>query len=149
MAAEFQPGERYAYSNTNYHLLAMILRKHSGKFYGEESQGADLSPLETNDTRIVSWSDLIPNRAAGYEWNGPRDNGDFVAELILGYGGGGIVSTVADMAKWAASQEERNFSPKPCTSRPGPAKSNDGNISGYGLGWGDEDQRASRRWAFR
>ena len=31
----FQPGERYAYSNTNYHLLAMVIRKLTGKSYGD------------------------------------------------------------------------------------------------------------------
>src|SRR3954447_26657248 len=31
----FTPGEKYAYSNTNYHLLAMILRKVTGKYYGD------------------------------------------------------------------------------------------------------------------
>ena len=31
----FPPGEKYAYSNTGYHLLAMIIRKITGQYWGE------------------------------------------------------------------------------------------------------------------
>src|SRR5688500_3521587 len=39
----FQPGERYQYSNTNYHLLAMIIRKVTGKAYGEDRKSTRLN----------------------------------------------------------------------------------------------------------
>ncbi len=39
----FPPGEKYAYSNTGYHLLAMIIRKITGQYWGEFLQERILS----------------------------------------------------------------------------------------------------------
>src|SRR5258706_2831383 len=103
----FAPGEKYAYSNTNYHLLAMVIRKITGKSYGDFLKERIFAPLAMTDTRVQSLRDVIPNRAAGYQWTGGRlRNGDFVAESILAYGGGGGISTASDMAKWAVALDE-------------------------------------------
>src|SRR5258706_2392111 len=80
----FAPGEKYAYSNTNYHLLAMVIRKLTGLWYGEFLRKRIFEPLSMADTRVVSLSEVIPNRASGYHWQkGAMVNGDFVAESIL------------------------------------------------------------------
>src|SRR6185436_11523097 len=50
----FQPGGKYAYSNTGYHLLAMIIRKVTGKYWGDFLQERILGPLEMKDTRVIS-----------------------------------------------------------------------------------------------
>ena len=42
----FTPGEKYAYSNTNYHLLAMIIRKLTGQFYGDFGQVEDAEVVQ-------------------------------------------------------------------------------------------------------
>ena len=47
----FPPGERWAYSNTNYHLLAMIIRKLSGQWYGDFLRERIFVPLGMTDTR--------------------------------------------------------------------------------------------------
>ncbi len=134
----FTPGQRYAYSNTNYHLLAMIIRKHKGKSYGDFLAERVFGPLEMNNTRVFGHSALIPHRASGYHWrDNALRNGDFVAESILGYGGGGIVSTAADMAKWAAAFEEEKLLKKSTIEQAWrPVKLADGKTAGYGLGWG-------------
>jgi len=137
-ALDFQPGEKYAYSNTNYHLLAMIIRKHTGKSYGQFLKERIFEPLGMSDTRIMSWSDIIPNRASGYQWraNGLH-NGDFVAGSILAYGGGGILSTAADMAKWATALDNEKLLKKATIEKAwAVTKLNNGATSGYGLGWG-------------
>jgi hypothetical protein len=134
----FAPGEKYSYSNTGYHLLAMIIRKLTGKSYGDFLKERIFQPLGMNNTRIVSWSDIIPNRAAGYAWGGTSlRNGQFIAESILSYGGGGVVSTAQDMAKWAAAAQEGKLLPKARWEQAWTsAKLNDGKAAGYGLGWG-------------
>ncbi|MDB5323203.1 MAG: Penicillin-binding protein 4 [Phycisphaerales bacterium] len=134
----FQPGDKYAYSNTNYHLLAMVIRKITGKSFGDFLKERIFTPLEMTSTRIVSLSEIIPNRAAGYAWeNGKLHNGHYVAESILGYGGGGIVSTAQDMAKWAIALDgEKLLKKATLESAWTPAKLNDGSNSTYGLGWG-------------
>jgi D-alanyl-D-alanine carboxypeptidase len=134
----FQPGEKYAYSNTNYHLLAMVIRKITGKSFGDYLKERIFTPLGMTNTRIVSLSDIIPNRAAGYFWEDRKlHNGTYIAQSILGYGGGGIVSTAEDMAKWAIALDGETLLKKSTFELAWtPMKLNDGSNSVYGLGWG-------------
>jgi len=134
----FQPGEKYAYTNTGYHLLAMIIRKITGQYWGEFLQERILVPLEMNDTRVISLSSLITNRASGYLWeNGELRNGRFIAPTILAYAGGGLRSTVLDIAKWdAALYTEKILKRSTLDQMWTPMKLNDGSDSSYGLGWG-------------
>lgn len=134
----FTPGSRYAYSNSNYHLLAMILRKLTGKFYGDVLHERVFQPLGLNQTRIFSHSALVPGRASGYFWTGSEfRRGDFVAEPILAYGGGGILSTAPDLATWASALlDGRLLEPETLAAAWTPATLSDGRRSSYGLGWG-------------
>ncbi len=134
----FTAGERYEYSNSNYHLLAMIVRKLTGKSYGEFLQERVFAPLGMASTRIVSHSDLIPHRASGYFWTGSGfRNGEFIAESILSYGGGGIVSTAGDLALWAqALLKPKLLKPESIAEAWTPARLKNGTASSYGLGWG-------------
>lgn len=134
----FQPGEKYAYSNTNYHLLAMVIRKVTGKSYGEFLKGRVFEPLGMSDTRVNDLSAVIPHRANGYRWRGGSlHNGDYVADSILSYGGGGIVSTAADLAKFAAALRTEKLLKKASLEEAWTGlKLNDGSTSSYGLGWG-------------
>jgi hypothetical protein len=134
----FPPGEQWAYSNTNYHLLAMIIRKLTGKWYGDFLRERIFIPLGMTDTRPVSLSEIIPNRASGYFWSGESyRKGEFIAESILSYGGGGILSTAPDMALWAqAMLSGKLLKPEAITQAWTPACLNDGEQAGYGLGWG-------------
>jgi D-alanyl-D-alanine carboxypeptidase len=137
----FTPGERWAYSNTNYHLLAMIIRKLTGKWYAEFLRERIFVPLGMTNTRPVSLSEIIPNRASGYFWTGTGyRKGEFIAESILSYGGGGILSTAPDMARWAqammASPAEAILTPKATAQAWTPVRLTSGTTADYGLGWG-------------
>jgi D-alanyl-D-alanine carboxypeptidase len=134
----FSPGDRYAYSNTHYHLLAMIIRKYTGKWYGDFLRERIFIPLGMTQTRPVSLTEIIPNRASGYFWTGlGYRNGDFIAESILSYGGGGILSTASDMALWAqAMLSGKLLKPEAIAQAWTPARLKNGGSSGYGLGWG-------------
>jgi CubicO group peptidase (beta-lactamase class C family) len=141
-----QPGEKYAYSNTNYHLLAMIIRKITGHSYGDFLKQRVFDPLQMGRTRLMSWSDIITNRAAGYnQQNGILQNGQFVAGSILAYGGGGILSTAEDMAKWdAALRSDALVQHSVLEQMWLPAKLNGGGVSSYGFGWGIGGQAPHR-----
>ena len=134
----FTPGENWGYSNTNYHLLAMIIRRLTGKSYGDFLNERVFTPLEMSATRIYSHSAIIAARASGYHWRGETFiNGDFVAEPILGYGGGGILSTAPDMARWAgALLSGKLLTPATVEQAWTAAKRKDGTSCFYGLGWG-------------
>src|SRR5918998_430487 len=62
----FQPGEKWSYSNLAYVMLGILIRKVSGKFYGDFLQERVFKPLQMSTARIISEDDIVPNRAAGY-----------------------------------------------------------------------------------
>ncbi len=142
----FPPGERYAYSNTNYHLLGMILHKLTGLPYGEVLRRRILEPLGMRDTRVISLAEVVPNRASGYLWqDGRLRNGEYIAASILGYAGGGLRSTVLDLARWdAALGTERLLKRSSLEQMWTPATLNDGSKSGYGFGWAVGELRGHR-----
>ncbi len=134
----FAPGEKYAYCNTGYHLLAMIIREITGQYWGEFLKERIFDPLGMNDTRVISHLDIITNRASGYLWERNRlQNGRYIAATILGYAGGGLRSTVLDLAKWeAALCSDKILKPSTLEQMWTRAELNDGSKSGYGFGWG-------------
>jgi len=134
----FTPGEKYAYSNTNYHLLAMIIRKVTGQSYADFLAERVFRPLGMDHTRVQDLSALIPGRAEGYLWRDDRlVHGQYIAQSILSYGGGGILSTATDLAKWdAALRTEKLLKKSTLEQMFTPATFNDGKKSTYGLGWG-------------
>lgn len=141
-----QPGEKYAYSNTGYHLLGMVIRKLTGKTWSEFVREKILDPLDMRDTRVISWSEVITNRAAGYAWvDGRLRNGRYIAPTILGYAGGGLRSTVLDLAKWdAALASEKILRRATLDTMWTPGKRNDGASTGYGFGWGISRHKGRR-----
>ena len=143
----FAPGEKYAYSNTNYHLLAMIVRRHTGQSYGQFLKERVFDPLGMGSTRIMSWSDLVPHRASGYaRKGGGLRNGDYIAESILAYGGGGMLSTAADLAKFDLALDSGRLLKRAALERMwSKAKLSDGRETGYGLGWAVGGE-AGHRW---
>lgn len=142
----FPTGEKYAYSNTGYHLLAMVIQKVTGKFWSDYLQEKILDPLQMKDTRVISWSDVITNRAAGYLWvDGKLKNGRYIAPTILGYAGGGFRSTALDLAKWdTALYSDKILKRATLEQMWTPATLNSGAESGYGLGWGIGKHRGRR-----
>ena len=142
----FSPGEKYAYSNTGYHLLAMIIRKVTGQYWSDFLQERVFDPLGMADTRVISLSNLVTNRASGYLWvDGRLQNGRFIAPTILAYAGGGLRSTVLDLAKWdAALYTERILKRSTLEQMWTPMKLNNGSNSGYGLGWGITNYQGHR-----
>src|SRR4051794_17114544 len=61
----FAPGERWSYSNTGYVLLGAIVRRVSGRFYGDLLRERLFAPLGLRTARIISEADIVPNRADG------------------------------------------------------------------------------------
>lgn len=134
----FAPGERYAYSNTNYHLLAMILRRYGGAWYGEVLKTRIFEPLGLTHTRPLTLTGLVPGRVTGYSWDGREfRRGGFVAESILSYGGGGVLSTAEDLTHWAAGLLDGKVLRRETLEQAWtPTRLNQGGTTGYGLGWG-------------
>jgi CubicO group peptidase (beta-lactamase class C family) len=101
MPIEFQPGEKWAYRNTNYLLLGMMIHKVTGKFYADYLTERIFAPLGMKSTRLISDAEIIPNRSSGYELHGDKlQNQSWVSPTFNSTADGALYFNVLDLAKW-------------------------------------------------
>ena len=97
---DFEPGTKWAYDNTGYYLLGMVLESVAGKPYAEVVQSELFEPLKLTRTRYDSNVDLIKNRAQGYAFS----HGVLVNDQPLGTSqpgaAGALLSTASDLVRW-------------------------------------------------
>lgn len=144
----FAPGERYAYCNTGYYLLGLIIEKVSGKPYGQFITERIFKPLQMTSTSLDDYTDARPLRAKGYgAAAGPTALADHT-HPSQPFSAGAVVSTVVDLAKWDAALDARKLL-KPATYDLmwTPMTLNDGKASVYALGWQVEPYRTRPRVA--
>lgn len=143
---DFAPGERWSYGDTGYHLLGMLIEKVSGMNYEQFLRERIFAPLEMRNTRLDNYAELIPNRADGYSFQGGKFRNARLLPL-LEFANAGLVSTVLDMAKFAAALGtekllKRSTLDKMWTN----ARLNNGEIvASYGLGFGLTPFRGRKR----
>jgi CubicO group peptidase (beta-lactamase class C family) len=130
----FAPGEKWEYCNVGYFSLAEIIRKVSGKPWGEYLSDALFKPLEMNSTRTTTMTDLVQDRANGYGWR----EGKYVnAAIYLALRpSGAFLSNVLDLAKWDAALYTERVLKQPSREQMWTAvKLNGGTTYPYGFGW--------------
>jgi CubicO group peptidase (beta-lactamase class C family) len=100
---QFAPGERFAYNNSGYVVLALIAERASGVPFSELVQQRVCDPAGMRDTAFLR-SDELPGRAAlGYLALDGVARTNVLHLPVRGSGDGGIYSTVADVSSfWAA-----------------------------------------------
>lgn len=133
----FAPGTQYAYSNTNFHLLGMIVEKVSGKSYGDYLQERFFQPLGMTATRLNDPNIIISNRARGYLWDGTTlQNGVFTFNPTIAFGDDGVISTVGDLVKWSAALDgDTLLGPAAKALLWTPPSLPGGAVTEYGAGW--------------
>lgn len=134
---DFQPGEKWSYSNTGYILLGVLIRKVSGKFYGDVLKERVFGPTGMTTARVITEEDIVPNRAAGYRMSkGVLKNQQYVSPSLNTTADGSLYLTVLDMAKWdAALYGEKLLKKSSFDQMWTPVKLNDGKTQNYGFGW--------------
>ena len=134
---DFQPGEKWRYSNPGYVLLGIMVGKVTGKFYGDVMREKIFAPLGMTTARIINEEDIIPNRAAGYRLvKGELKNQQWVAPRLNTTADGSLYMTVLDMAKWdAALYGEKLLKRSSLEQMWTPVKLNSGKTHPYGFGW--------------
>lgn len=97
---EFAPGEKFAYSNSGYHLLGLIIERASGKSYAEFLRENIFMPLGMKNSGYDDTRSLIANRAGGYRWAGKSfTNADYI-NMAIPYSAGSLYSTTEDLLLW-------------------------------------------------
>ncbi len=119
--ALFEPGHGFAYTDTGYILLGLIIEKATGHTYFDEVTRRFLKPLYLNLTTPAS-SRNLPDLASGYM---PKENplglpvktttaqGFMTYNPIEEWTGGGLVSNSRDLAMWAKNLYEGRAMKRP------------------------------------
>jgi CubicO group peptidase (beta-lactamase class C family) len=103
---KFAPGASWAYSNSGYVVLGLIVAKVSGRPFGEFLRQRIFQPLHMSHTLVyVKGKNTVPNRAYGHT----KENDRFVqtdqSSTSATQGDGGIYSNLEDLAKWDGALE--------------------------------------------
>jgi D-alanyl-D-alanine carboxypeptidase len=101
---DFAPGTAWAYSNTGYLLLAMIVEQLTGRPWYEEADSRILQPLELEHTVWPGDDAGLPEpHARGYQRFAPEGPLLDVTELVEANAAHGMVSTTADLNQFFRS----------------------------------------------
>jgi CubicO group peptidase (beta-lactamase class C family) len=142
---EFAPGEKWAYSNSGYYLLGMVIERVTGQGYAEFLRETFFDPLKLTRTRYDSNSDVILNRAQGYAFQNEAFQNDALIGMSQPGAAGALLSTAGDLVRWqqalaggraisAASYEEMTL----------PFLLTSGRETSYGLGLQLDTQAGQR-----
>lgn len=130
----FAPGEEWRYSNSNYHLLGMIIQEITGEPYADFLSERIFKPLGMARTTIYDIGGTYPELASGYRWENGLQRTGAPGGITAG---GSILSTISDMAKWDAALYTTNLLKKSSLQQMWtPVRLNDGMTWRYGFGWG-------------
>ncbi len=82
----YAPGEGWAYANTNYYLLGLIVEHVTGNSLAEELDRRVLGPLDLNDTTMLDAADAAGPLAPAWS--------------TIFWASGAMTSSAADVARW-------------------------------------------------
>jgi len=102
-ALNFEPGSRFAYTNTNYSLLSIIVERAGGKPFGEWMEENVFGPLGMESTVFqTDCTELIPHRATAYLKDG---DGYLLARPsnVEIPGSAHAFTNIRDMSRWLAN----------------------------------------------
>src|SRR4029079_15989964 len=101
---DFAPGRNWNYSNVGYVTLGILIRKVTGKYYGDFLQERIFKPLGMTTARVISEEDIIPNRASGYRLvKGQLKNQEWVSPTLNTTADGSLYFSILDLEKWDAA----------------------------------------------
>lgn len=142
---DFQPGEKWSYSNSGYNLLGHIIAQASGKTYWDFLKAHVFGPLGMKTAGDRDLNYVVPNRVTGYEW----DNGTLIGrdyELTDLFSAGAIVASITDLVQWNAALSSVGFlKAESMRELWKPVTLNSGKTHPYGFGWNIETIRGIRR----
>jgi CubicO group peptidase (beta-lactamase class C family) len=126
------PDRHFSYSNTNYALLALIIEKTSGQFYGDYLRLTFFEPLGMKDTYVFTRADSAKSLQSFF-YSGRQYAFDF---LDFVYGDKNIYSTVRDLLKWDQGlQNGQLFKKETLDAAYAGYSFERRGINNYGFGW--------------
>jgi CubicO group peptidase (beta-lactamase class C family) len=134
------PGTRWEYCNVNYDVAARLVEVAGGRDFGDYMERHVFGPLGMTGSAV---SDQAVQPSEGFNslygvWV-PRPE---LPGFLNNSGGGGVISTAADMGRWLISQTgngEQLVTPESLATMHTPSQVRD-----YGMGWGSETVNGTR-----
>jgi CubicO group peptidase (beta-lactamase class C family) len=140
----FPPGDRFAYSNTGYLLLSLIIQRVGESPFPDWMQKNLLEPLGMHDTRFYDSAEIIPSLARGYTFDnkGGLRAGYYASNWFSRWGDMGIISTAHNMALWTNELKSSHLINASLHAEMlGRARFNDASAFPYGFGVIVDDYR--------
>jgi CubicO group peptidase (beta-lactamase class C family) len=104
-AQRFAPGERFAYNNAGFVLLAILAERAAGVPFADLVQQRVCTPAAMSDTAYLR-SDTLPERTALGYLHAQGDRSNVLHLPVRGSGDGGAYTTVADIHRlWRALRD--------------------------------------------
>ena len=142
----FAAGEKYAYSNSGYVLLALIVEKVSGQRFATFLEERIFGPCGMKHSQLYDETrPVIRDRATSYR----KENGRFVevnyAPSNFVYGEDNIYTTIEDLYLWDQALENNKLvTAATFQTAISPGKLNDGSPTRYGFGWNLGERAGSK-----
>lgn len=99
----FEPGTSWAYCNTAYVLLGLIIEKLTGEPYNAVFKQRLFDPAGLTRTAVDDLAPVVPDRASGYTHHAGSsadfDNADYISMTYPG-AAGSMRSTTEDLCRW-------------------------------------------------
>ncbi len=133
---DFQPGTRFAYSNSNYFLLGYIIEQASHQSYQQYITENLFRPAGLRATFYDVPTAIIPNRVNGYaQHNNQYQNADYLSMSVV-YSAGALLATASDLFRWhQALYAGKLLKLTTLTQATTPARLVNGTTTEYGYGW--------------
>ena len=133
---DFEPGTKFRYSNSGYIVLGYIIEKVTGKSYEDELKEKIFNPLGMKSSGYDHASDIIPERAAGYNKIGTEYFNAAYINMSVPYSAGSIYSTVKDLYLWDQALYSNKLLSKEYLDKIFTPYAKPPFADGYGYGWG-------------
>ena len=132
---DFVPGEKFKYNNSGYVILGYIIEKVTGQSYANFVEEQIFKKLKMTASQYASNSDVIHNRASGYQDNEGYINTREIS-FTLTYSAGSLMSSVNDMFTWQEAIKNNLLICKETTEKAFTNFTlNNGEPINYGYGW--------------
>jgi CubicO group peptidase (beta-lactamase class C family) len=141
----FTPGERTQFSNTDYDLLAETIKRAAGKPFSEWAWENVFKPLKMTRTQFRdNFRSIFDDQAFTYNYT-RQEYLKGIDTLSLS-GSHSLFTSIADLSKWLISIETgQAVGPGVYEKMFTPGRLNDGSSSGFGYGWGVENEAGRKR----
>lgn len=142
---EFEPGTRFLYNNSGYHLLGLIIEKVAGMNYEDFIQQSIFQPLDMHHSYYMHNKTVIPHRASGYDQTPQGYQQTEYLNMLIPYAAGSLGSTIEDLVRWDAGLHAGHLLDKAAQERMyTPVRLADGSTEPYGFGFGIHDYKGHR-----